>query len=235
MSKPGLPTVKKLFALSCNVCAFPSCEVRLTDPQWNRVNGEICHIAGDRPGAARYDPTMTDQERADFENLILLCPNHHREIDDLRPQDHTRDSLTEMKELALRRCENREWTTEVKLHEIAIDALTRLVEATALQPAQQTTPQSTRPAERAKLTLQLEDDRLTVRNNGDGDALDVRISLDEDAPLILQNSTFSALSPGATARVGLHTPTFANSGTFDVVVDWQDEDGSARHGTFPIG
>ncbi|MGQ0661529.1 HNH endonuclease [Sphingosinicella sp.] len=45
------------------------------------ILGEMAHICGDRPGANRYDPNQTQQQRDDYENLVLLCPTHHRLID----------------------------------------------------------------------------------------------------------------------------------------------------------
>jgi hypothetical protein len=54
---PGLTAVKTLFALSCNRCAHEGCDERLTDPHWQRVNADVAHIRGEKPGAARYDPT----------------------------------------------------------------------------------------------------------------------------------------------------------------------------------
>jgi hypothetical protein len=43
--------------------------------------GEMAHIEGENPGSARYNPETTDEQRSSYENLILLCPNHHRIID----------------------------------------------------------------------------------------------------------------------------------------------------------
>lgn len=79
MSQVRLPTVKKLFALSGNCCAFPDCTRSLFEN--DTVVTEICHIAAARPGEARYDKTQTDEERHGFDNLILLCPTHHTTID----------------------------------------------------------------------------------------------------------------------------------------------------------
>ena len=45
--------------------------------------GEAAHICGEHPGAARYDPGMSDSERNSYHNLIFLCPNHHNTIDKL--------------------------------------------------------------------------------------------------------------------------------------------------------
>jgi hypothetical protein len=69
-------TLKKLFALSGNRCAFPNCNVNIVSED-NILFGEICHIEAANEGGERYNPDMTDKERASFENLILLCSNHH--------------------------------------------------------------------------------------------------------------------------------------------------------------
>jgi hypothetical protein len=44
--------------------------------------GEICHIKGKRPEAARHDPNQSMAEVNDYENIILLCPTHHKVVDD---------------------------------------------------------------------------------------------------------------------------------------------------------
>jgi hypothetical protein len=80
-SSPTVATVKRLFAVSGNQCAFPKCQVPLVDPASGKVTGRICHIKGRRPGSPRYDPRQTDAERHSFENLILMCPIHHDVID----------------------------------------------------------------------------------------------------------------------------------------------------------
>lgn len=43
--------------------------------------GEMAHIRGDKAGANRHDTSQTPAERDDYTNLILLCPNHHTEVD----------------------------------------------------------------------------------------------------------------------------------------------------------
>lgn len=115
MAGPGLSTIKTLFALSCTRCAFPGCDDRLTDPSWSGVRADIGHIRGEKPGAARYAPDMTDKERNSVENLMILCPNHHREIDRLRPQDWSAERLMEMKAEHESNCRKRDWATEPML------------------------------------------------------------------------------------------------------------------------
>lgn len=35
-------------------------------------------VKGDQPLSARYDPQQCEAERQGFENLMLLCPKHHK-------------------------------------------------------------------------------------------------------------------------------------------------------------
>ena len=81
VAAPSITTIKKLFALSGNRCAFPDCTEKMID-QSDILIGEVCHICGDKPRSKRYDPAQTDAERQGFSNLILLCPKHHIMIDD---------------------------------------------------------------------------------------------------------------------------------------------------------
>jgi len=45
------------------------------------IIGEMAHIKGENPGSARYDPSMADAERNQYDNLIYLCVEHHTIID----------------------------------------------------------------------------------------------------------------------------------------------------------
>src|SRR5690606_7362459 len=74
-------TVKRLFAVSGNVCAFESCTTALVD-EHGCVIGEICHICAQRPQGPRYDESQTPEQRHGFDNLILMCPIHHKQIDE---------------------------------------------------------------------------------------------------------------------------------------------------------
>lgn len=78
-SGPKISTIKRLYALSGNRCAFTGCTTLFVTEAG--VTGDICHIKSARRGGRRYDPTQSDDERHAFENLILLCPTHHRMID----------------------------------------------------------------------------------------------------------------------------------------------------------
>lgn len=47
------------------------------------VVGQICHIEAAEAGGERYNASQTDEERASFDNLLLLCKGHHEETDDV--------------------------------------------------------------------------------------------------------------------------------------------------------
>ena len=69
-----------------NLCSKPDCR-KLTigptkRPTGVSVIGEGAHIRGRRPDKARHDPSMTDAERADPANMIWLCRDHHKLVDD---------------------------------------------------------------------------------------------------------------------------------------------------------
>ena len=82
MASPGGKTVKRLFAMCRNCCAFPKCKNTLVDESSGKVTGRICHIKGNRPGSKRNDQSQSEEDRHGFDNLILLCPIHHDVIDD---------------------------------------------------------------------------------------------------------------------------------------------------------
>ncbi|WP_143653610.1 hypothetical protein [Streptosporangium subroseum] len=47
-----------------------------------RITVEIAHIRAAERGGPRYDPTMSDDQRRDFANLLLLCTAHHDHADE---------------------------------------------------------------------------------------------------------------------------------------------------------
>ena len=88
-------TKKRLFSLSGNQCAFDGCSVMFTNSENDTNFSNICHIEGANPGSERYNPSMTDEERAHYNNLILLCPTHHIETNNVSV--YTVDVLKKMK------------------------------------------------------------------------------------------------------------------------------------------
>jgi len=98
MTRSSESTIKKLFARSRNVCAFPDCSTRIVDPLSETIVGEVCHIKARSPNGPRFDPTQTEEERYAYANLILLCAVHHRVIDD-DPAKFTVEQLQDIKEI----------------------------------------------------------------------------------------------------------------------------------------
>jgi len=95
--EPTPSTVKRLFAFSKNMCAFPGCNTPIVEVS-GVVTGIICHIKARNPGGPRYDRKQIAEERHAFDNLILMCSRHSKIIDS-QPKKYTVDLLQEMKEL----------------------------------------------------------------------------------------------------------------------------------------
>jgi hypothetical protein len=77
-------TIKQLYG-TATTCAHPNCDEPLL--RWVDeldipvLNSRIAHIRAASPLGARYDETMTDEDRRAFDNLILLCLPHAEEVD----------------------------------------------------------------------------------------------------------------------------------------------------------
>jgi len=94
------PTKIILAFRSGGVCAFPNCGKHLTynaQAGDDTYIGEAAHIRGEKPTAARYDASMTDDERDNVRNLIYLCTDHHTVIDKVEA-DWPTASLQRLKE-----------------------------------------------------------------------------------------------------------------------------------------
>ncbi|MGA4803570.1 HNH endonuclease [Streptomyces lavendulocolor] len=88
---------RKLFMLSGNECAWPDCRQVLV-PSEGGWFGHIAHIRAAKAGGPRFDQTMTNNQRRDFDNLLLLCAKHHRLIDDGETAHrYSREDLEEIK------------------------------------------------------------------------------------------------------------------------------------------
>jgi hypothetical protein len=61
------------------------------------TNLQIAHIHAARPEGPRYRAEMTDDQRRDFRNLILLCTPHHTYVDKIKPLDYPAGVLQEWK------------------------------------------------------------------------------------------------------------------------------------------
>lgn len=74
-------TVRRLDTLSGNECSNPNCNKKLIAEDGISIVSKICHIAAASKEGPRFDKTMTDDDRRSFDNLILLCDEHHVIID----------------------------------------------------------------------------------------------------------------------------------------------------------
>lgn len=91
-----------LWSRSAGRCAYTGCRKELVPlhpgSQKAANTGDEAHIVGESRQAARGVSKLSEIERADYSNLILLCPNHHRRIDNkVFRQDYSVARLHEMK------------------------------------------------------------------------------------------------------------------------------------------
>jgi hypothetical protein len=95
-----LKTHKMLWGRSGNICAFPDCKKELVtdisetdDPS---IVGEEAHIIAKEPDGPRGASPLTIDQRDRYENLILMCSEHHKIIDD-HPRKFTIEILHQYK------------------------------------------------------------------------------------------------------------------------------------------
>ena len=97
MSEPTKQTIKKLFALSGNLCAYPGCSLPMVESS-GTVTGQICHIHAQNEGGPRFKKSLSEKELHAFENLILMCGHHHKVID-AEEHIYTAESLRDLKQI----------------------------------------------------------------------------------------------------------------------------------------
>jgi hypothetical protein len=91
-------TKKIIISRSGGICYFPGCgqELAPTSKGKQAFVAQIAHIKGENPGSARYDSSMLDEDRNNPNNLMAMCPTHHKIIDD-KPDEYTSEKLFEIK------------------------------------------------------------------------------------------------------------------------------------------
>lgn len=84
-------------------CSHPDCRVPTSGPGEGELDvahfGRAAHITAAAPGGARYDETLTGEQRRSINNAIWLCANHADEIDDLESR-YTAQLLRDWKKQA---------------------------------------------------------------------------------------------------------------------------------------
>jgi len=93
-----LKTHKLLWGKSgnrCAICRIPLCESEIEIDNPSTIGNE-CHIVSRRIEGPRGHSTLTEEERDKENNLILLCCNDHKIIDD-KVNEYTVEKLHEIK------------------------------------------------------------------------------------------------------------------------------------------
>ena len=120
-------TIKGLYALSGNRCAFPGCPQPIFDDALGHV-GQIAHIGDAKAHVST--PTLATEEVDAASNLILLCANHHQAIDVGNPEAFPVEALIEMKANA--ESQGSGARTGPELPDEAASEMIKLSEATSL-------------------------------------------------------------------------------------------------------
>jgi len=75
-----------LWAKSAGRCEFDGCNKPLWRDGLTQIEmnfGDVAHIIGDRPGGPRGNAVLSVEYCNDVSNLILMCLDHHRMIDEI--------------------------------------------------------------------------------------------------------------------------------------------------------
>jgi HNH endonuclease len=99
--------IKLLWGRSGNRCAI--CKIELSPNGSVETIGEIAHIVSRTREGPRGNEALPLSKRDDYSNLMLLCPNHHSEIDKL-PDSWPSSKLHQLKE------EHEKWVSEQLEH-----------------------------------------------------------------------------------------------------------------------
>lgn len=96
LTAPRRKTLQAILALSGNRCAWPDCSRVYFDPSSETVVGEVAHIRARNAGGPRYDPLLSNEALHGVGNLMVLCREHHRIVDQ-NPDDYPVELLLRWK------------------------------------------------------------------------------------------------------------------------------------------
>ncbi len=91
-------TAKMLWGNSASRCAICRKYLYISETETDDPSliGDMAHIVGHKPESARHRPDYSKEKLHLSPNLILLCKNHHKEVDD-RAGEFTEEKILEIK------------------------------------------------------------------------------------------------------------------------------------------
>lgn len=92
-------TRKLLWGKSANRCNYETCRKPLSlevDEKHHTITGEESHIVAKKVDGPRGKSNLSSKDRDEYDNLILMCEEHHYIIDD-NPEKYKIDILKDMK------------------------------------------------------------------------------------------------------------------------------------------
>ena len=108
-------TRKILWARAGNQCAFPGCRQELVEKVQgvasDIVIGEEAHIVPRKRNGPRGCELNYEEEVDSYSNIILLCPNHHKIVDDC-PEIYTKQCVIDVKSAHERRVGDNRYSDE---------------------------------------------------------------------------------------------------------------------------
>ncbi|CAC9475779.1 hypothetical protein BSPLISOX_131 [uncultured Gammaproteobacteria bacterium] len=119
-----LATIKRLYAKSGNQCSFPNCKQQFFSGNSTNNMSQVCHIEAAEKGGQRYNHNSTDELRRQYDNLILLCPTHHKTTDDI--DKYPVEVLKSMKSEHENKMEERKVSDKPTIFVTAINALVNI-------------------------------------------------------------------------------------------------------------
>ena len=79
-------TLKMLWGRAAGRCSHPDCRLDVffdeSEADTPTLVGENCHVISEKDGGPRSDPSVPSDQIDSYSNLILMCRNHHKVIDD---------------------------------------------------------------------------------------------------------------------------------------------------------
>ncbi|MBQ0711458.1 MAG: HNH endonuclease [Porticoccus sp.] len=168
-------------------CSEPGCDEDLTSlvETGNYLVGEMAHIIGDKPTAARGKPEGGSDT---YDNLILLCPTHHTHIDKSPEGTYSVELLHDWKRNHEALISNAGKTTKLNDFNQVRIAVARILAANkaifdSVGPSSSTAQED--PSSNAYLVWELRRiDRILPNNQKILNILDTNIELIEDLSII---------------------------------------------------